>query len=161
MIILSYLPTISYTGFYPPPPLNWILTKNDQYYWYQCIYFVLQWVKEVTIYTLLVCKIVGPKIRSCKILTNLISSIISPISIYDKIMISEHDSCSPQHVANGPARDFVPALVKENWKIVFFLLHVHQISILMGLFTITRCFEEKNKCLKNEISTPMKWQLFW
>ena len=70
--------------------------------------------KEVTIYTLLVCKIVGPKIRSCKILTNLISSIISPISIYDKIMISEHDSCSPQHVANGPARDFVPALVKEN-----------------------------------------------
>ena len=63
-------------------------------------------------------------------------------------MISEHDdchlkdSCSPQHVANGPARDFVPALsLKKTENIVIFLLHGHQISILMRLFTITRYFE--------------------
>ena len=65
-------------------------------------------------------------------------------------MISEHDdchlkdSCSPQHVANGPARDFVPALsLKKTENIVIFLLHVHQIRIFMRQFTTTRCFEVK------------------
>ena len=53
-----------YQWNHPPPLVSFWPHKNT---WCQCIYVVLIGVKIVTIYSLLVRKIVGLKIRSCRI----------------------------------------------------------------------------------------------